>query len=274
MDQTMVPIISTGVPLKKQSDILLELNEAFEQQQFEVYYQPYFFLGKGSGGVEALIQWNHPEMGVISLDTFSGVVKETSFVLELEKWALRQAIQDVKRLNEKGLEDLMLSVNISEQHLENINFPEVVEGLLVESSFVPEYLTLEVTEHNQISSNVTQSFEKIKKLGIKIAIAEFGKYNSSIHYLKDMPADELKIDRSFISKIKKDLKVREIVQMIITVAHELNIQVVAEGVETESQFQLLKKMKCDKVQGSLFSNPMTLKQFKQKFIVPLCEEAM
>lgn len=249
----------------KNEDVLLQLNTALEEEQFEVYYQPYFTLDNKCEGVEALIRWNHPHSGLLAPVSFLDVAEETGFILEMEKWVLQRAIQDVKTLDKQGFKDLRLSVNISAQQLDNLEYPKIIADILLQSSFASEKLTLEVTERFLIKKDTIQTLNKIRNLGVQISIDDFGTSYSSLQYLKDMPIDEIKIDRSFISNIEQEFSNQKIVEMIIILGHQLNLRIVAEGVETHSQYQMLKEMNCDSVQGFLFSKPIRLEQFVQKY---------
>lgn len=250
--------------------ILSDLYRALEKEEFEVYFQPYFGVEKKILGMEALIRWNHPHSGVLSPASFLGIAEETGFILEIEKWVLTQSIHKVKQLHLSGLTELRLSVNISAQQFENPNFPEMVHNLLHQLSFTPENLTLEITERFLIKEDNIEVINRLKKLGIRISIDDFGVSYSSLQYLKDLTIDELKIDRSFICNIETDRNSQKIVETIISLGHHLNLNIVAEGVETEQQFQLLKKLKCDIVQGYLFSKPLPFDRFKKnKFITDI-----
>lgn len=252
--------------LEKNEFIFLQLNKALEKEQFEVYYQPYFTLNDKLEGIEALIRWNHPHSGLLAPAAFLDVAEETGFVLEMEKWVLKRAIQDVQTLSKQGSEELSLSVNISAQQLDNPEFPKIVSDILVQSAFTPEKLTLEVTERFLIKEDTIHMLNKIRNLGVKISIDDFGTSYSSLQYLKDMPIDEIKIDRSFITNIENEFSNQKIVEMIIMLGHQLNLRIVAEGIETHLQYQMLQEMNCDSVQGFLFSKPIPLEQLKQKYI--------
>lgn len=260
--------------IAKNEDVLFQLNKALEEEQFEVYYQPYFTLDNKCEGVEALIRWNHPHSGVLAPAAFLDVAEETGFILEMEKWVLQQAIDDVKTLDKKGFQNLTLSVNISAQQLDNPEFPTLIADVLAQSSFIPEKLTLEVTERFLIKKDTIHTLNEIRQLGVQISIDDFGTSYSSLQYLKDMPIDEIKIDRSFIHNIEQEFSNQKIVEMIIILGHQLNLRIVAEGVETHSQFHLLQEMNCDSVQGYLFSKPITLEQFQQKYIETLNEKVI
>ena len=215
--------------------------------------------------MEALIRWDHPDLGLLPPDSFLEVAETTDLIIEIEKWVLKQSIYEATKLREQGLKDLRLSINISAKQFENERFPNMVGDILKYHSFQPSHLTLEITERFLIKPSNIGIMNEIKDYGIRISIDDFGTSYSSLQYLKDFPIDELKIDRSFISDLDTDLNNRKIVEMIIILGHHLNLTIVGEGVETKTQYQLLKKMKCDRVQGFLFSKPLPLKKFAQKY---------
>lgn len=258
--------ISSKVDHSSDLEILSELHEALEKEQFEVYYQPYFSLNNGGCGMEALIRWNHPELGLLPPAAFLGVAEQSGLILEMEIWVLRRALKDALCIQRKGLADLLLSVNISAQQLENPYFPRLLADLMQEVTFRPEQLTLEVTERFLIKKSTIQAIERIKQLGVRISIDDFGTAYSSLQYLKDLPIHELKIDRSFISNLDTNSASQKIVEMIIMLGHQLQLTVVAEGVETDQQLQLLEDLNCDKVQGFLYSKPIPLSIFEKMYV--------
>jgi len=163
------------------------------------------------------------------------------------------------------MNNLYLSVNTSARQFESERFPTIITDMLEYYSFQPEHLTLEITERFLIKQSNIEVMNKIKNVGVRISIDDFGTSYSSLQYLKDLPIDELKIDRSFISDIDSNINNRKIVEMIIMLGHQLELTVVGEGVETKNQLQLLKQMKCDRVQGFFFSKPLPLEKFIQKY---------
>lgn len=241
--------------------LLSELKKALERSEFELYYQPYYGLRKEMIGLEALIRWNHPTDGVLSPASFLSIAEETGFILEMENWVLAQSIKQIKELHNSGMENLRLSVNISAQQLAKEDFPDRIEKLLQELSFSPDKLTLEITERFLIKKYTIGVLHRLKNLGIRISIDDFGVSYSSLQYIRDLSVDELKIDRSFISSIEKDVNSQKIVEMLIMLGHQLNLNIVAEGVEKETQLDLLRRMNCHSVQGFLFSKPLPIENF-------------
>lgn len=239
-----------------------ELEKALENEQFKIYYQPYYGTKKKEFGLEALVRWQHPNFGLLSPASFIEVAEKTGFIIDLEEWVLQKSITDLKDLENKGLNDINLSVNISAQQFENGNYPNKVMDVLEQNKLDPKQLTLEITERFLVEDNSISEVEKIKDLGVRISIDDFGTSYSSLHYLKDLPVDELKIDRSFISNIDADFNNKKIVEMIIMLGHQLNLTTVAEGIETEDQYNILKDINCDRVQGYLFSKPVPIKKIE------------
>lgn len=244
---------------------LSQLRRALVREEFEVYYQPYFGIRTNDFGVEALIRWNHPEKGLLPPVAFLDVAEASEFIIELEEWVLNRSIFEAKKLNQKGIHNLYLSVNISARQFENKDFPKLVTDILKKHSFSPEHLTLEITERFPMEQKNLEIMNELKNTGVRISIDDFGTSYSSLQYLRDLPIDELKIDRSFMSDIEWDVDSRKIVEMIIMLAHQLKLTIVAEGVETKGQLQFLKEMNCDRVQGYFFSKPIPLEEIIRKY---------
>lgn len=245
--------------------LLKQLQIGIERDEFAVYYQPYFTLSTGQLGIEALLRWNHPYAGLLAPHAFLSIAEKTGFIVELEEWVLERSIKDAVKLLRSGVNLHSLSVNISAKQLENKSFPDFVHKLLQRYDFKPEYLTLEITERFLIQRENIDVLHTLKQIGIQISIDDFGTSYSSLNYLKDLPVDELKIDRSFISNMDQDMNKQKIVEMIILLGKQLDLTIVAEGVETEKELTLLKGMNCHAVQGYYFSKPIPFSTFKEKY---------
>ncbi|SFE83220.1 sensor domain-containing phosphodiesterase [Alteribacillus iranensis] len=245
--------------------ILTQLRRALEKEEFEVYFQPYFGIEDNKFGIEALIRWNHPNSGLLPPAAFIEVAEETGFILDMEQWVLKKSLDEVSKLHQNGWKHLTLSVNISARQFGNDDFVEAVADLLQVYSFPASHLVLEVTERFIIERDNMEVLSKLRDIGVKISIDDFGTAYSSLHYLKDLPVDELKIDRSFIANMEKDINNQKIVEMIILLSRQLNVTTVAEGVETNNQLKILTDMRCDRVQGFLFSKPMPLREITRKY---------
>ncbi|WP_052130242.1 EAL domain-containing protein [Ureibacillus sinduriensis] len=243
-----------------------ELRRAIELDQFSLVYQPRIDLQTGKVvNAEALIRWNHPEWGIVRPDVFIPIAEESNFIYEIDKWVLKTVCTQLNCWKEQ-LPSLKISVNFNAQHFLQRNLVEHLREILEASKVDPSLLEIEVTEtallHNE--EIVKSSLEKIKKLNINIALDDYGTGYSSINYLREFPFDTIKIDKSYIQEITDPQKnSRIIVESIITLIKNLNFRVIAEGVETEDQLNLLKKMQCDEIQGYYYSQPLSPGEFVQ-----------
>ncbi|WP_447044317.1 EAL domain-containing protein [Vreelandella sp. H-I2] len=242
-----------------------DIQKALEREEFEVVYQPQVDKqGKTIIGVEALIRWNHPEKGSISPSAFLPVAENTGQIFSINLWVMETACRYIKRLNDQGLACPSVAVNISPMQFLRPNFIESVLGVLERTQLDANFLELEVTENALMedAENAILTMYKLKKLGLRIAIDDFGTGYSSLNYLKRLPVDKIKIDRSFIKEIISDQHDAAITQGIISMAHHLGLPVIAEGVETEPQFAFLRKNHCDAFQGFYFGRPMSSEGLK------------
>jgi len=241
-------------------DIERKLRHAIARNELALCYQPQFAAnGTDLTGVEALLRWHHPADGMISPDRFIPVAEETGIIVEIGEWVLRQACREMKHWIDAGLKPLRVAVNVSARQLRRRDFCEIVAGALAESGLQPELLELEITESSVMENpeDAIRILERLGRMGVTLAIDDFGTGYSSLAYLKLFPIDHLKIDRSFVRDIETDLNDRAIAFGTIALAHSLGLNVIAEGVETEDQLELLRSNGCDEVQGYLFSKPLT-----------------
>jgi diguanylate cyclase (GGDEF)-like protein/PAS domain S-box-containing protein len=241
-----------------------QLRRALERHQFEVYYQPQVSVATGRiVGAEALVRWQHPELGVVSPAKFIPLAEETGLVVQIGEWVLREAAAQVVAWSGQGLNLQSISVNISGMQVQRSNFPDVVYGILVETGCEPSVLELEITEsivmHN--TESVISVFNRIKEPGVRLAIDDFGTGYSSLSYLKRLPLDKLKIDQSFVQELTLNADDKAIASAVIALARSLNLKVIAEGVETQDQLATLTEMGCDDVQGYLFGQPVPASEF-------------
>jgi diguanylate cyclase (GGDEF)-like protein/PAS domain S-box-containing protein len=241
-------------------DIERKLRHAISRNELALCFQPQFRAdGKKATGVEALIRWHHPTDGMISPIRFIPVAEETGLIVEIGEWVLRTACHEMKNWIDKGLKPMRVAVNVSARQLRRRDFCEAVAGILAESGLPAELLELEITE-SAVMENPEEAIEilqRIGRMGVTLAIDDFGTGYSSLAYLKLFPIDHLKIDRSFVADIEFDLNDRAIAFGTIALAHSLGLNVIAEGVETEDQLELLRTNGCDEVQGYLFSKPLS-----------------
>lgn len=242
------------------------LRKALDRKQFKVYYQPQVDASNGSVlGAEALLRWYHPDGGIVSPNTFIPLAEQTGLIVHIGDWVLREACMQAKKWADQGLPPMKVSVNISARQFEQSDIVDRVQLIIEEIGIDPSWLTLELTE-SVMMSGTGESIARmlaLKQLGINIALDDFGTGYSSLSYLKKFPIDILKMDKSFVSDITIHEKDAAIATAIITLAHHLDMQVVAEGVETEEQFTRLTQLGSDHVQGYLFSAPQPAELFLQ-----------
>lgn len=236
------------------------LRKAFDLGEFALYYQPQVDMKtKQIRAVEALIRWNHHEKGFISPGQFIPLAEESGLIMPISDWIIMQACEDLKQLQWQ-FPYVKMSINISPIYFQQIDFLEKLQKTIESVNVNPRSLELELTE-SAIMPHAEQSVGRLttlKTMGISIAIDDFGTGFSSLSYLHRFPIDVLKIDQSFIKQLSQYQEDLAIVKAIIMMAHSLQIQVVAEGVETEKQYQILEEQRCDFVQGYYVSNPLTI----------------
>lgn len=235
------------------------LRHALERDQLVVHYQPQISLATGGIiGAEALLRWQHPELGMVSPDKFIPLAEETGLIIPIGEWVLRQAATAILGLHEAGCPLQWISVNVSATQLHRSNFADTVYGVLVETGCEPEQLELEITE-STIMNNVEYVIEvcrKLKDMGVKLALDDFGTGYSSLSYLKRFPLDKLKIDQSFVRELPHDPEDIAISSAIIGLGHNLGLTVIAEGVETIEQESFLRSKGCQEAQGFLYGRPI------------------
>lgn len=240
------------------------LREALEKNQFELYYQPKMDLVTGDIlGAEALIRWNHPEMGMISPAEFIPIAEEIGLIASIGEWALQTACTQCIKWQNSGFSSIRVAVNISTLQFRQQNLVTTIRRILKDSHLDPKCLELEITESVMQNTESIHKLFELKTMGISMSIDDFGTGYSSLSYLKRMPIDALKIDKSFINDIHMDPTDTKIVTTIITLAKSLNLRVIAEGVETAEQLKFLKQHKCDEIQGFLISKPVPARDFEK-----------
>lgn len=247
------------------------LHRGIERSEFLLYYQPQMEVHSGQIiGFEALIRWNHSERGMIQPNVFIPLAEETGLIVPIGDWVLEEACRQNKAWQDAGIPPFAMAVNISTHQLRHPAFVESVARALHISGLDPMYLTLEITESimmENIDTNMNTVAE-LKKMGLQFAIDDFGVGYSSFSYLRQLPIDTIKIDRSFLKEITSNPDDAAIVSAIIAMSHGLNLQVIAEGVETEEHRQFLREQGCDMFQGFLLSQPMPaeeVERFLEKF---------
>jgi len=249
-----------------------QLREALDKGEFVLHYQPKVNLASGKlTGAEALIRWNDPRTGLVPPGRFIPVLEETGLIHDVGRWALRQAIADFLRWRAAGLPAVRIAVNVSPLQLRSRSFvAEIVEFTGIDAH-AARGLELEITE-SLVMEDVKYSIaclRTIRALGVTIAIDDFGTGFSSLSYLSKLPVDSLKIDRSFVAEMTVGPEGLALVSNIINLAHSLRLKVVAEGVETEDQARLLQLLRCEEMQGFLFSKPVPSDIFEATFLTPI-----
>ena len=245
------------------------LRNAVERGEFVLYYQPQLDLKTGKVcGMEALIRWQHPELGMVPPSRFISIAEETGMIVAIGAWVLRTACAQNKAWQDAGFDKLRVAVNLSARQF---GAPDLIENLarvLSETGLEPKYLEIELTE-SLFMSDITPAVDllhRMKALGVNLSIDDFGTGYSSLSYLSRFPIDVLKIDRSFVADITRDANDEAIVTSIIALAHNLKLAVIAEGVETAEQLDYLRRHGCDEMQGYYFSKPLAAHEFEQLLV--------
>ncbi len=246
----------------------IELNQAIEKNQFELYYQPQFNLRtKKLFGAEALIRWNSPERGRVSPAEFIPLAEKTGLIIPLGQWVLETACKQIKDWQKDGLPHLQIAVNISSKQFHQPNLAEEILKILKKYEIAPQWLKLELTESVLVQDiDITlEQFKILKAAQIDVSIDDFGTGYASLAYLQHFDFNTLKIDRSFVKNIHQNQKNAAITNAIIRMAKQLNFEVIAEGVETQEERDFLYEHGCELIQGYLISRPLSARDFS-KFI--------
>lgn len=245
-----------------------DLRAAIEEEQLCLYYQPQIDLQTGGlVGVEALVRWNHPQRGLISPSHFIPLAEETGLIVPLGEWLVRQAGAQQKQWMAAGKYVGKIAINLSPRQLRQPDFAERLAHILEEIGLPPQYLELEITESSAMehAGETVDMLTRLNQMGLSLAIDDFGTGYSSLAYLKRFPIQKLKIDRSFIHDIHTDQNDASIANSIIGLAHNMMLNVVAEGVENEQQADWLRKRGCDQAQGFLYAQPIPPEKLEQFF---------
>jgi len=249
--------------LKKNWDLKNDINIALYKNQFELFFQPKISLKNSRVlGAEALIRWNHPVHGLVSPDDFIPVAEESGQIQAITDWVIKSAIRQLSNII-KSMPEFKLSINISANNLGAIELPILIEDSLSIWSVPEKNLILEVTETCIIkdAKSTHHQLERIREKGIGISIDDFGTGYSSLAYFKHLPATEIKIDKSFVNNLLDDSEDKKIIALIILLAKQFDLDVVAEGVEDEATLKQLKSLGCDLAQGYYFSRPVCFDEF-------------
>lgn len=251
----------------RQLDMEGFLRHAVERNEFELNYQPIVRAADGElNAIEALLRWDNPELGRVFPDVFIPLAESTGLIIPIGEWVLRTACRHIQSLRDAGWNDIKVSVNISGRQLEQTTLVETVKNALDEANLPASCLILEITE-SLLMKNIKRTrgiLQELRSLGVGLSIDDFGTGYSSLNSLMVLPIDTLKIDKSFIHEVTTNPQNLSLVQGIILIGHNLNLQVVAEGVETTEQARILNTNSCDKLQGYYFSRPITLEKLREK----------
>jgi diguanylate cyclase (GGDEF)-like protein len=256
-----------NVRAKSRQSIEKDLRRACEGNELQLHYQPRIDLGTGAiTGAEALLRWTHPTRGPISPARFISIAEDSSLILSIGAWVLREACAHARTWADEGLPNAVISVNISAIQLRNSNFLKDLFALIDETGMNPRNLELEVTEGilMQYAKLMAPILKALEKKGIRVSVDDFGTSYSSMSYLQKTPLNALKIDRSLIRKVTTNSVNTAVVDAIIGMARSLHLRVVAEGVETAKELSYLKSRECDEAQGYYFSRPIPATEFTQR----------
>ena len=242
------------------------LHRALERQELILHYQPQVDLRTGLiTGAEALVRWQHRDFGLLGPAEFIPVAEETGLIIPLGAWVLTNSCRQVRTWEDQGLPDLRLAVNVAQRQFRAHAFPEAVAKALAQSGMTADRLNLELTESTLMEDTEAShaTLARLRAMGVGVSIDDFGTGYSSLSYLKRFPLDTLKIDKSFVNDVSNDPEDAAIAEAVIGLAHNLKLNVIAEGVETAEQLAFLKDRGCDAIQGNFFSSPVNAEAFAE-----------
>lgn len=247
-----------------------DLRKAIERGELLLHYQPQIRTEDQSMiGMEALVRWQHPTRGLLSPGLFIPIAEETGLIYEIGAWVLREACRQMRTWHDKGGPLIPISVNLSSQQFHQPGLAEYILTILEETGLEPQYLELEITESMMMDATVSSGIlNQLHESGIRISLDDFGTGYSSLSYLKMFPIQKVKIDRSFIRDITENNNDRAIVSTIIAMAQYLNMEVIAEGIETKDQLDILTDNECHKIQGYYFSKPLSASSAENAYFMP------
>ncbi|MEX0682909.1 MAG: EAL domain-containing protein [Dehalococcoidia bacterium] len=250
---------SLNVDIRERLDLEVELRRAVESEQFVLLYQPIVGVeDRALVATEALIRWQHPDRGLIGPSNFIRLAEETGAIVPIGDWVIRTACAQVARWLEDGLPAVPVSVNVSGHQLQHSDLVATIQNALMDAGLPPRFLHLEITE-GVVLQDVSKAviiLRALREMGVEISIDDFGTGYSSLTYLKRLPVDSVKIDRSFIADLATDPNDAAIATAIIAMAHSIGLRVIAEGIETEEQLAFLRSHGCDEMQGFLEGRPV------------------
>ncbi len=257
-------------------NLRISLKEALENKEFLLYYQPQFrSCDRRIMGFEALVRWKSPVLGMVSPMKFIPAAEESMLILPLGEWILEEALRFIKKVHQEGYSEMIMSVNISVIQLMQENFAETVIRLIEAYDLAPEFLELEITESAMMESmeSVLKNIIFLKSRGIRFALDDFGTGYSSLNYLTQLPINTLKIDKSFIDNIGRIKEKAFLISSIVEIGQKLGLSIVAEGVETEDQFNYLVTRRCERIQGYLLSKPLPEQDVMKKLMEDIQQQS-
>lgn len=242
-----------------------EMNAALRDGQFEVFYQPKYFISNLKlSGAEALVRWRHPQRGLIPPFEFVPIFEKNGFIVQVDLQVFTLVCRDLRRWLDEKKNVVPISVNLSRKHLANPNFLQLFEDVMNEYDIPPNLIEFEITESTIFENDdaLLKLLNNIHNIGCLFSMDDFGTGYSSLNMLKDIPVDILKLDREFLNYASENVRSKEIISSVVSLAKKLNIHVVAEGVEDADQLEFLKEISCDVAQGYYFSKPVALNEFE------------
>lgn len=256
--------------LQEKIELEGDLRKAIERGELLLHYQPQIRTeDRAMIGMEALVRWQHPTRGLLSPGVFIPLAEETGLIYEMGTWVLREACKQMRMWHVQGGPLIPISVNLSSQQFHQPKLADYIMAILQETGLEPKYLELEITESMMMDAALSSSIlNQLNEYGIRISLDDFGTGYSSLSYLKMFPIQKVKIDRSFIRDITNNSDDRAIVSTIIAMAMHLNMEVIAEGIETKDQLDILTDNSCRKIQGYYFSKPLSASVVEERFFVP------
>jgi diguanylate cyclase (GGDEF)-like protein len=244
-----------------------DLRKALDRGEFYLDYQPQMEIASGRvTGMEALLRWNHPELGLVPPGKFIQIAEDCGLILPIGEWVLKTACAQVKRWQDEGLPEIPVAVNVSAAQFREEGFCNLIREILRETRLAPRYLELELTESLLLSNEdvMFRVLNELKSMGVNLTIDDFGTGYSSLSYLRQFPVTKLKIDRSFINEVPHNSSDAAITTAIISMARHLNLKVIAEGVENEKQLKFLRTQRCDQMQGYYLSKPLSADELSHR----------
>jgi len=249
------------------------MHKALDRKEFSLYYQPLVGLSNGAVvGIETLLRWEHPDLGLLLPESFIKIAEKTGLIVPIGEWVIREACRKSKELQSLGHAPIKVSVNLSRRQLQQSELVDMTSDILKEVGLEPKYLVYEFTEESIMEHAAICNLKKLGDIGVNLSIDNFGTGYSSLNRLRNLPVNNIKIDRSFIQNLAKEDSERTIVRALVSVAHNLGLSVVAEGVETMGQLKFLKTLKCNNIQGYLLSPPVPEREINEKCEVWLKEQ--